>query len=393
MAHLIATLVLVLSLAHVISSACLVSNCATCPQLGTCTACNGAYFLVNNTCVTSCSGISSSVVYYSSGGQCLPCFSTCANCIDGTSSGCTSCLTSTGFYLLQGSCLASCPTPGYYPSYSPIFGNQCVACTSPCVQCTSGSSCQSCGSSMYLQGSACVSSCGSGTFPVGTGTTGRYCTACFDATNCLNCTDGGSSSCISCKSPTYLQAGACVATSSSTYFLSGSTCISCSSMITGCIQCSSATTCQLCTSGYYFDSLSASCVLVVNCTALIYYQISAPTSNSQRVCGPCTLCNNGYYASTQCSTTVNSVCTPCTSSCGTNTYLTGLCSQTSNTQCQSPASYQVPPYGYAFITTAVSIANAASSTSFSSSTMRNARLLPTGPLGDSHRFDWSPSTH
>lgn len=122
------------------------STCVSCTSLGNCLGCvtdsisannfcygfcnisgivNGTntsnmYFSSkNNSCVASCpNGTFSSIVY------CLVCGGSCATCT-GSANQCLSC--ANGLYVLNGSCMSSCPT-----GYKPIATLNCVYCGTSC---------------------------------------------------------------------------------------------------------------------------------------------------------------------------------------------------------------------------------------------------------------------
>jgi hypothetical protein len=144
----------------------------------------------------------------------------CASCSSATN--CSSCQTGYNFYVVNGlgSCVTTCPS-GYYPgvSQSSAFPNnynyQCLLCLSPCLTCSSITTCTSCITNFYIMGTNCYSSCPSG-FYAGQSTTGTLsclpcnspCTACTNtSTYCTACPSGyaldSSGNCNSaCTSPT-----------------------------------------------------------------------------------------------------------------------------------------------------------------------------------------------
>ena len=162
--------------------------------------------------------------------NCLTCSSlaACLTCPPGNalvSSTCTPC--SAGTYPLSSSS-ASC-AGGYLCSFY-SFTNECVACSSGCVSCTSSSVCLSCSGNYYMSAQLCTA-CPSGKYAL-TGTSSS-CTGCnylhlvilaynyiACSSNCASCT--GSSTCLTCSSGYALISSACTACSVGTYPLTSS---------------------------------------------------------------------------------------------------------------------------------------------------------------------------
>lgn len=111
---------------------------------------------------------------------------------------------------------------------------KCQICSQPlsgCVFCTNQSSCLSCGSGYFMNGS-------------------NLCQACTDLTGCLVCKD--SSTCLFCDTG---------------YYLTGSyTCSSCS-IISGCYSCISSSVCTSCIGGYTLNTNSGCDVTTVQAIA------------------------------------------------------------------------------------------------------------------------------
>ena len=138
-----------------------------------------------------------------------------------------------------------------------------------CLVCNSSTNCFTCSPDHFLSGNTGNDSC----TPCLTG-----CSTCVSSSNCTNCHIGyyhdvilGSGSCILC-------AGNCITCTSSTdclscdvgYYLSGTSCLSCNSLIDGCLSCYEDTShyCLSCELGMSVSSDSLSCVdCPMNCTS------------------------------------------------------------------------------------------------------------------------------
>lgn len=143
----------------------------------------------------------------------LPCRAVpnCSNCSNTNTSQCGICGNS--WYLLEGTCVGSCPATGYNATGTGRFNRVCAKnypCTSlrdSCLTCsTDRLACAACAHSKYLVRGKCEVSCPAGFLPRGTGRFNRVCIAqpstpcqalkngCFmcDPTNtrCLTCTRG-----------------------------------------------------------------------------------------------------------------------------------------------------------------------------------------------------------
>lgn len=139
-------------------------GCSQCLNASYCTACLSNYAFYSGKCLLTCP-----MGTFLNNGTCSSCISGCYQCSN--SINCVVCLP--GLSLMassnQASCVNNCPS-GFYaqPILSTAFNNsnnlQCVACNSPCLTCTSSSSCTLCINGYSLRGSNCVSTCPSGTF-------------------------------------------------------------------------------------------------------------------------------------------------------------------------------------------------------------------------------------
>lgn len=138
-----------------------------------------------NRCFDICPmGKYASIASYS----CLACDSNCLACT-GTAVFCLTCNQNTTYkYLFTDTtvspatqtCLSACPTRMYGNT---LLNNQCTACVSPCLTCTSSTACLSCVAGSYLLGTSCGTSCPLGTY-IANPTTNN-CDPC--STSCLTC--------------------------------------------------------------------------------------------------------------------------------------------------------------------------------------------------------------
>ncbi|GAA5993999.1 hypothetical protein JCM11641_004536 [Rhodosporidiobolus odoratus] len=185
----------------------------------TCSACLPGSYLVDGTCVTSCP---SGSLVSKDGLSCEACDSSCATCSI-SADYCTSC-TSSSSVLLNGTCIngPSCPT-GYFSSTTPssIASNTsiststtsttptCLPCHPDCQTCTTSS--QTC--------STCPSSrpvlTSSSTCVSTCASTEHFDTAKSScqkcSTACSTCSGSGNDACLSCPSGSRLISGKCVA--------------------------------------------------------------------------------------------------------------------------------------------------------------------------------------
>ncbi len=146
-----------------------------------CLTCISGYYLQENTCTYSCTGLyrpNNSTM------QCEYCRSPCRGCT--WSDTCTSCIA--GYSLFGSECLVSCPS-GYYSN-----GALCITCPSLCPTCTflnNQPACTSCSNNTLLYSFACVQTC-----PNDTKASDKYClSSTCTITNCISCSG---SQCVQC---------------------------------------------------------------------------------------------------------------------------------------------------------------------------------------------------
>lgn len=133
------------------------------------------------------------------------------------------------------SCYVNCPATYYSNS------TYCLACDSTlCNTClTTNSTCLSCHTGLYLQGSSCVGSCASGMI-VNSSNVCVYCNS-----PCQTCLNSNTSYCTSCYASNFMYLGTCGMTCP-TYFFADNTSESCKSCQSPCSTCISLSTCLTC---------------------------------------------------------------------------------------------------------------------------------------------------
>ena len=158
-----------------------------------CRTCKSGYFLTGTTCATSCPG----GIPATSSNICLPCISPCNSC-QGSTTFCTSCVQGSIF---QGTCVQICPDFTYQAMVGSI--STCVPCVSPCDKCTgpSSSSCISCLSGFFLEGTSCSNVCPIGKYK---NSIQNICSVCHPF--CSSCFGEENSSCNTCN-PGFTQMG------------------------------------------------------------------------------------------------------------------------------------------------------------------------------------------
>ncbi len=156
--------------------------------------------------------------------SCPSCNSVCSTC-NITATNCTSCkVNSTTKYLYissnNGTCLSACPTY-FYPNAQ----DTCVACESPCNDCTSKTICVSCISPFYMSNASCVSQCPSTTTIPNDAT--RKCDSCSSI--CATCS-GNVNNCTSCSATAAFYNGSCVSSCPPPLVINTGQCGSCDTL-------------------------------------------------------------------------------------------------------------------------------------------------------------------
>jgi proprotein convertase subtilisin/kexin type 5 len=239
-------------------------DCKTCSVTTTnCTSCK-ILNLEGNACVSNCTVGS------------IPISQICTSCLGGLSP---------QKYLTANTCQQTCPN-FTYPNSSTLT---CASCVSPCSLCTAFSSCLSCATSFFLEGTNCVSNC-SVSF---TGVAG-LCQACTN--NCKTCS-GATNFCLTCNSGTYFlnATNSCVTNCNPGLFIdySAQACVGCTSPCNTCTN--TSTTCTSCTTGYL---LLKECVASCPTDMFVLSGVCNQCSNNCSTCNSgtnCTLCSGLTY--------------------------------------------------------------------------------------------------
>ena len=157
-------------------------------KVATCATLAAAAAAANATTTATTTAAATTTTSTSSG--CQARHDNCYNCTDTTT--CSFCENS--HYLLNGSCVATCPS-GYTGTGTGHFHRECVVAVSSttastnstttasgcqprtenCHNCTNSTTCDMCENSHYLFDGSCVASCPSGYTSFGTGLFGRKC--------------------------------------------------------------------------------------------------------------------------------------------------------------------------------------------------------------------------
>ncbi|KAF9484829.1 growth factor receptor domain-containing protein [Pholiota conissans] len=245
------------------------SACATCtgPTANDCGLCALGTFFNNGQCVSAsnqgvCSG--SDLIADNNKRECDSCGASCTTCQIqnfGTTSTvdqkkCTGCLP--GFFLSNGTCVASCPAGTTVSTQDNLT---CISCDSSCATCSgSPTFCLTCANNQLASKGQCVSTCPSSTF-----SSSGACLSCH--ADCASCSGGSFNQCTSCPaSRPVLLNGRCVPTCARNQFLdpSSGTCQSCDS---SCSSCSGAgpSNCLACASSS--QKLSQGTCVAANCQA------------------------------------------------------------------------------------------------------------------------------
>jgi proprotein convertase subtilisin/kexin type 5 len=229
-----------ISLTNASCSSC-PANCLACSSISTCTTCQHSYFLSSGLCVPSCSApFLPNYLNKCTACECLTCSAYSYNC--------TAC---GGILSLQNNqCLTQC-LAGYYSS-----NNMCNACMDNCADCSSATFCSICYLPYLLlysspTVSACLSSCPSGTIATINPSNFSYLCAPCDSP-CLTC-QTNTDQCTSCSSPLLLTNGNCSNSCPSGQFSFGGKCVTC---YPECSSCSSSdpTICFSCSGGYFLSA-------------------------------------------------------------------------------------------------------------------------------------------
>ncbi|CAD8173047.1 unnamed protein product [Paramecium pentaurelia] len=222
-------------------------NCEMCNSNQECISCFIGYYLLFNTCVTSCEQR-----YYANQQYqiCEPCFTGCLECVGPSHQQCVLC--EPNYLLSDNQCLPYCPYKYYYNFLSTkceycddfIYKNSCVIecplqynpINNVCIQCTND--CNSCQNGLYLYQNTCISNCIIGTYNVN-----GVCNQCD--IQCYSC-QSQSDNCQQCSSVTRYNAPFCECqigyqqdSPNKDCIKCANQCHSCINTFNNCIQCKS----------------------------------------------------------------------------------------------------------------------------------------------------------
>lgn len=278
-----------------------ISPCLTCNSASLCSSCINDTFLSNTSCVNASScpagtvaGVDSSTNLTS----CIPCDSACLTCLL-TTTHCSSCNSSQLLFLSNNLCVPASNCSNF--SYPNSTTATCQPCPSPCLSCLDSVTCSSCQNAFVLtQNLTCETSCPLGTFN-STVSGINQCLSCFSG--CEGCS-GTNTSCSSCQNGTFLSSNQCINSSScpnGTYPNSLNN--SCSSCLSPCDQCSTASVCLTCASGQYLVANNGTCVNRSQCPEGTFGGSSTSNNLECLQCDPtCLSCSLTSTNCTSCST-------------------------------------------------------------------------------------------
>uniref|UniRef100_A0A8P4K715 Proprotein convertase subtilisin/kexin type 5a n=1 Tax=Dicentrarchus labrax TaxID=13489 RepID=A0A8P4K715_DICLA len=218
-------------------------SCLTCfgPHAGSCTSCKEDQRLDSRGhCVPSANKCSPRQ-YTDQDGECHSCHKYCHRCSGPSKAHCLSC--NQRHLLLNGTCVAECPT-GHYEDE---LGEKCEPCHPFCQSCVGKHSheCLACKTHLFREGKECVETCQHRYHYGNTGS--RMCEKCDPS--CGECIGGGEDGCLSCAPGLiYLRKeGRCLPSCPQGYYHDGSghACEDCDS---SCLECrgSGPANCTMC---------------------------------------------------------------------------------------------------------------------------------------------------
>ncbi|AKU96082.1 polysaccharide deacetylase [Labilithrix luteola] len=175
-----------------------------------------------------------------------------------------------------------------------------LPCDANCLTCTGPNACTSCVAGSYLAGGTChpCSTCANGTFQASAcvANADTVCQAC-DAT-CTTCKGGTSNDCSTCQADRYLE---------------GNRCLPCTACAAGTYQTATCTP----SANTVCEACDASCATCAGAGTSACTTCAGGAYLSNGKCLACNSCAAGTYASTACTATTDTVCSPCAASCAT----------------------------------------------------------------------------
>lgn len=170
-------------------------------------------------------------------------------------------------FLLITECVSQCPE-GTYSDWTLMT---CVSCVSPCIECSSSTTCSSCTKPFYLSGDQCVEdyNCPAGTYPEAET---NICENCYE--NCLSCIGPNRDQCTDCNEDAMEIVnyyGACnPILCTEEQYAEASSCIDCNPLCAtcdsseGCLECKDGSIpllqdgaqvqCEVCPEGFEYSS-------------------------------------------------------------------------------------------------------------------------------------------
>ncbi|KAL4460396.1 hypothetical protein ABPG74_000147 [Tetrahymena malaccensis] len=324
---------------------CSTCNCYQCTVLNICTACQSPNYLVGTKCSSCQLGYYGDPITF----VCKPCNVSCASCVGGTSSDCTSCPPNNFLYVLngsQGKCLAVCPsTPPLFGQNSmcvsqcsnSTFGDNqdpqrlCKPCNSQCNLCYGPTfdSCTKCNLGFYLYNNSCLSICPNGTYQ---NSSNLRCDSCDEY--CGTCRGPSKQDCLTCAPPLFGTGSSCFpscgigefgdlitrkcSTSCNSGYYKDSVNRICQQCNQKCLTCTGpqASNCQICKDPYYLNN--------GQCDFCPLFKYGIQNNDGTRVCIDCpqycAICNNPGPTCVQCISGMYLSSNVCEKSCPVGTF-------------------------------------------------------------------------
>ena len=227
-----------------------VGLCSSCLNQTFCLSCNYNFLVSNGTGVCLRATLCSLSQFANIDTlKCEPCASTCLSCFI-LPTFCIAC--PSGLVLYNGTCIVNCPSIYFFPAQANgTFGAaQCSVCEQPCLTCADQNKCLSCtqGYKYSSVNNLCSSTCSVGSF---FNLTINDCMSC--SSNCLNCDN--QLFCYVCKANTYLNVisstqNECITQCPDTYYSDSLACMKC---LFPCLLCSSSIDCISCQTGVLYQ--------------------------------------------------------------------------------------------------------------------------------------------
>ncbi|KAM8860396.1 uncharacterized protein ACB058_007563 [Synchiropus picturatus] len=303
--------------------ACLpcIANCELCTDGNICAKCREHYKLQGGLCQAASCDIGQ--VQDPDTGECISCEMSCKTCSSEDPGICTSCVE--GHFLFRHQCRSHCPRS----TYEDWGRGVCLACPSPCTDCSSGTRCLACQPGYFLNGGECVKQCPPQSF---SDSTGWRCQPCHSvcqtchgprASDCDLCLGGNPplhSQCpfVSCGLGQYFDVvhGKCLSCDASCKTCFGPQGLDCSSCLKGFFLDQDSACVSQCPSGSFANAATQLCEnCSPNCESCVDTSdncMSCPTGSDARFLhqGRCwSNCPDGFFE------TADASCEACDGSC------------------------------------------------------------------------------